>query len=91
MSIAMLRHLAHKHQAVRDMVADLAIAQTHLDLVRNLYRQALGAWVCEACGQSQLGEAYNQTQDGVHLCDACAQEFQREVQSDHGFQQGKRA
>jgi hypothetical protein len=79
MSVAILKHLAQRHQAVRDMVADLAIAQTHLDLVRSIYREALGAWVCEACGQAQPGEAFNQTPDGVHLCDACAEEFQHEA------------
>ncbi|MFH1034349.1 MAG: hypothetical protein V1806_07570 [Pseudomonadota bacterium] len=82
MSIAMLRHLMQRHQAVRDMVADLAIAQTHLELVRSLYREALGAWVCESCGQAQQGEAYNQTPDGVHLCDACAEQFQSEAAAD---------
>lgn len=88
MSIAILKHLAQRHQAVRDMVADLAIAQTHLDLVRNLYRQALGAWVCEACGQPQPGEAYNRTPDGVHLCDPCAGEFQREAAQDEAHETG---
>jgi ribosomal protein L37AE/L43A len=57
--------------------------------VRSIYHEALGAWVCEACGQPQPDEAYNQTPDGVHLCDACADEFQKEVRSDQGFQQGK--
>ena len=79
MSIALLKHLLQRHQAVRDMVADLAIAQTHLDLVRSLYRDALGAWACEACGQVQQSQAYHQTPDGVHLCDACAEEFRREA------------
>ena len=80
MNIAILWHLVSHHQSVRDIVADLAIAKTHLDMVRGLYSHKLGTWLCEGCGQPQGDAEVHETSEGVHLCQACVEEFLREAE-----------